>query len=379
MTSATATKPRKRFELLTYEEVDLERVHPNPDNPRPKWHLKPDDPQVRALADSMASEGQARPATVYEIVGHYKLPDQPHHYMLVQGHRRLLAARLAGLTVLQCLIVRVPESAAIEREWLAQEDTHHQDWGLFFKLRHAHLLAAEHHKPVVHADIMAKTGLKAGQLEVADKLFRLEDPIIALVAESEQQAYEQEIGRRRRTRLSGSGVRVEVFTPQLAAKVWDLYVALRENVPKIVADLDAIDVQERIAIAVTAPNATHDTVDNLISLVKAIGAGQAQQGAASAVHALIANPGHTTVTEVVRTTRFSQAHRLEQTRKKAQSFITGAKQLLVSTRDAEDLGANYDQLRDLHTHLLQVLRWAGELERKVERRIADLETERKTR
>ncbi len=71
-----------------------ELIRPNPAQPR--RHFDPEG--LRELADSIAQHGLLQPLTVRQAGGIYEL---------VAGERRLRAARLAGLTELPCLLLRL--------------------------------------------------------------------------------------------------------------------------------------------------------------------------------------------------------------------------------------------------------------------------------
>jgi ParB family chromosome partitioning protein len=76
--------------------IDLERLRPSPDNPRSIYP----EPEITALADSLASLGQQQPISCY-----WSAAEQA--YVIIQGHCRYHAAKHAGLRSL-CAVV-VPE------------------------------------------------------------------------------------------------------------------------------------------------------------------------------------------------------------------------------------------------------------------------------
>lgn len=67
-------------------EVDLDRVHPNPDQPR----LRHDEAALLELAASMREHGQLQPIVVRAD------PHRPGHWIVVAGERRVRAARSLG-------------------------------------------------------------------------------------------------------------------------------------------------------------------------------------------------------------------------------------------------------------------------------------------
>ena len=70
----------------TLRLLPLQRVEPNPDQPRRDFN----EEELQALADSIATHGMLQPLTVREISG-------SEYYQIIAGERRWRAARLAGL------------------------------------------------------------------------------------------------------------------------------------------------------------------------------------------------------------------------------------------------------------------------------------------
>lgn len=74
--------------------IDVNRLHPHPDNPRK------DVGDVTELADSVKHSGVMQNLTVVPYEGDYRV---------IIGHRRLAAAKEAGLTELPCRVVEMTE------------------------------------------------------------------------------------------------------------------------------------------------------------------------------------------------------------------------------------------------------------------------------
>jgi ParB family transcriptional regulator, chromosome partitioning protein len=74
--------------------IDLERLRPSPDNPR---SIYPEE-EIQTLSQSLAALGQQEPITCY-------WSGTEHAYVILQGHCRYHAAKLAGLKSLMAVVV----------------------------------------------------------------------------------------------------------------------------------------------------------------------------------------------------------------------------------------------------------------------------------
>ena len=83
--------------------LPLQRVEPNPDQPRRNFN----EEELQALADSIAVHGILQPLTVREI-------SHSEYYQIIAGERRWRAARLAGLTEIPALVVEADDRKAME-------------------------------------------------------------------------------------------------------------------------------------------------------------------------------------------------------------------------------------------------------------------------
>lgn len=79
---------------ITYISVD--KLHPHPDNPRKEIG------DVTELADSIRENGIYQNLTVIPATGYYH-----GDYTVIIGHRRLAAAKMAGLTEVPCVITEM--------------------------------------------------------------------------------------------------------------------------------------------------------------------------------------------------------------------------------------------------------------------------------
>mgnify|MGYP000636893082 CR=1 FL=1 len=96
----------------------LDELRPSPANPR---RIRPDDPALRELADSLRTLGQIEPIVVRAIEG----PDI--HGEILAGERRWRAAKLAGLSDIECKVLHCDDRTALEItvvENLQRQDLH---------------------------------------------------------------------------------------------------------------------------------------------------------------------------------------------------------------------------------------------------------------
>ena len=104
----------------TLRLLPLQRVEPNPDQPRRDFN----EEELQALADSIATHGMLQPLTVREISG-------SEYYQIIAGERRWRAARLAGLTEVPALVVEADDRKAMELaliENLQRQDLNPVNW-----------------------------------------------------------------------------------------------------------------------------------------------------------------------------------------------------------------------------------------------------------
>ena len=76
-------------------EIEIDRILPNPYQPRRKF-----DDELTGLAESIKQNGILQPLTVRS---------EDDYYILIAGERRLRAAKIAGLFVVPCIIIRMTE------------------------------------------------------------------------------------------------------------------------------------------------------------------------------------------------------------------------------------------------------------------------------
>ena len=85
----------------SWAEIDIERIDPNPFQPR--QHIE--EEKLRELADSLANQGFMQPLLVRRLAGRYQL---------IAGERRWRAARLAKFEKVPVVVRQVEESQLLE-------------------------------------------------------------------------------------------------------------------------------------------------------------------------------------------------------------------------------------------------------------------------
>lgn len=362
------------WEILGIEDIPVERVRANPDNPRPSFHLDDDDPYLVGMADSIRSTGQHAPAFVYELVGHYRHPDEPGRFMLLQGERRWRSCRIGGIDTLRCLIVPTPTSEAQEWGWLGNEEAFKEPWGRYFVLDYARGLAQRLGLDSMQdKEIATLTGLSMRVLGQAEKMFRLKPEIHILVAAYEEQRYRHaKTGRAGRVpRLAGVGE----FTVAKAALVWDIFDLLRTHYRTAVRGWDDLELQRRLAAKITAAKGgTRDQLESLHALL-VDGATDDKPGLLKEVADLLEDE-HRPVAALLRNQGHARAGRIERVSRAATKLIQTVDNL---TRTPSQLGSNVGTLNNARLVLNRLLVSLTRLDRAIEDRIATVEAKEAVR
>lgn len=368
---ATAAKKKAaptqqiKYEIRHYAELSVDSIVPNPHNPRPAFHTQDNDPKLIELGNAIKQQGQHHPGVVYEQVGHHSLPDKPGHYVLLQGERRWRGCKLTGVESYRAFVVKTPTSEAEEWDWLGIEEMFKQEWQPFFLLRYAHELAQKHGVQVTHPEMAAKTGIAPKDLRMAQAIFSLEPAIQGLCAEYEQLMYEQLVSgqRRQRARLTGSGVRTQEFPVQKAALVWEVFEALRTNVPLMVKEYTDLELQHLIAMRATASGTTVKDLQSLIGAIKQ-GGKNPPPGLLTQLADMLRNPSRT-IKDITRATGTTEIAKMA---KFMQSSERIRKEIAFLIRHIEQCGSDADTLGALAHEALRLSRDAIDLERAFEGR-----------
>lgn len=88
------------------EKININKLFPHPDNPRKEIG------DVSELADSIKQNGVFQNLTV--VVGGKGVPKGADGFTVIIGHRRLAAAKIAGVSELMCSIVEMSETKQVE-------------------------------------------------------------------------------------------------------------------------------------------------------------------------------------------------------------------------------------------------------------------------
>jgi hypothetical protein len=368
--AATLENPAQKYEIIDYAELPVSHVTHNPRNPRPSFHLEDDDPELAAMADSIKVEGQHRPVLAFELIGHYEYPDKPGFFMLLQGERRWRSCNIAEVENIKTNIIRTPKNLVEELELLGIEEAHKLPWQPFFEMQHAKTLADAYGITVRHANIANKTGLTLDQLRQAEKIFALEPEIQQMLAEYEKEMYLQRIqGKRKKSgRITGRGVRVNEFTITKAATVYEIFLALRENLTLTVAEFNDLDLQKRIATWATAYGTSTDDLSLFLQALRQVGTNP-PPGMIAKVHNLVQNPD-AGVKLMVNTMGNGLLNRLNNLSGRAEKL--GKDSRVLSGR-AEQFGHDEEILGRIQKQLMVASREIDRLERAVADRISFLE------
>ena len=117
MNENSSTHPADEKTQSMVKWVSMNRVIPNPMNPRKDNGIKTDEMQ-----DIILKRGWEEPLTVYE---------QGKMYVLLAGHRRLYAAKKAGIKKVPIFIVERPNNDQEEIERIASLQAGRVDWTPF--------------------------------------------------------------------------------------------------------------------------------------------------------------------------------------------------------------------------------------------------------
>lgn len=104
--------------MTTFEEIPISKLDPHPKN------VRKDLGDLAELALSIQAKGIEQALTV---VPHPKPTSRTTKYLVLGGHRRLAAAKLAKLKVVPCMIRDDLTSEAAQTEFMLVENTHRRD------------------------------------------------------------------------------------------------------------------------------------------------------------------------------------------------------------------------------------------------------------
>src|SRR6266540_895899 len=140
----------------TFIEVPLDRVDPNPRQPRGTF----DEDSLEELATSIEAVGVLQPIVVRP---------QEDRFQIVMGERRVRAAKLAGLTAIPA-IVRITEEDHLLRDALI-ENTHREDLNALEEAAAYQQLLTDF--GVTHEELASKLGRSRSAITNSIRLLRL--------------------------------------------------------------------------------------------------------------------------------------------------------------------------------------------------------------
>ncbi len=357
---------KSRYIILGQEEIPTGKLHPHPRNPRPSFQLSADDEKIRALADSIKTEGQHTAALAYEI------PGETGEYRIVQGERRWRACQLARVPTVLCNLAAAPVNPAQELEWLGVEESHKQSWQTFFQLKHAHELAVEYNVSVAHSEIASKTGLSMADLRIAEKLFQLDEQIQDMCVQYERALYEQSLvsGRKRSVRLLyETRSRVPEFPVQKGALVYDIFRAIRDNFPAAARDYSDKELQILVANRATSIGTTLRDLEQFLSAIR-VATIDGSNGFVVELANLLQHPTKT-LRDVNKSSGTHISNDMMQFIKRTETLGSSIQKMLKSRKG---LGADIDALQKASRNALILIRDLGDFEREVSAQIRKMDS-----
>ena len=148
------------------ENIRLERIDPNPYQPRKVFHAE----RLEELAQSIRSDGVIQPILVQA---------NGDRYTLVVGERRWRAAKLAGLLVIPAVVREIPPDRLLEVTLV--ENVQREDLNPIETAQAFDRLAREGH--LSHEEIAQRTGKDRSTITNLLRLLKLPPDVQQLVAE----------------------------------------------------------------------------------------------------------------------------------------------------------------------------------------------------
>lgn len=148
---------------LTYIPVD--QIYPHPDNPRKELG------DLGELSDSIKKNGIYQNLTVVPLKSKLKPNLQLNGYTVIIGHRRLAAAKLAGLTEVPCIIADMTEAEQLATMLL--ENMQRSDLTVYEQAKCFQQLMMDFGSTV--SDIAEKTGFSETTVRRRVKLLELDE------------------------------------------------------------------------------------------------------------------------------------------------------------------------------------------------------------
>lgn len=151
-------------------EIDLDKIKPNPLQPRKIF----DAASLQELAASIEEHGLLQPILIYED------SQQPEHYFLIAGERRLRASKLAKKESIKAIIVDVQEEKLRELaliENIQREDLNPMDLAQSYKE-----LIEDY--GITHEEVAKRLSKSRTQITNTLRLLELDEKVQAMILEN---------------------------------------------------------------------------------------------------------------------------------------------------------------------------------------------------
>lgn len=215
--------PESEASIPSTTEIDIDRIAPNPDQPR----LKADERGLEELASSIRTNGVLQPILVRPL---------DDGYQLVAGERRLMAAQRAGLLKVPAVIRDIPDDRLLElalTENIQREDLNPIEEAQAYQ----RLLVV---LSLTQEELAERLGKERSTVANALRLLKLPPPVKLLVAEGKLTP-----GHGRALLASGAGsAEMSKVASMMVRKGWSVREAERwagKSAKRSAADVRAAD------------------------------------------------------------------------------------------------------------------------------------------
>jgi ParB family transcriptional regulator, chromosome partitioning protein len=239
------TEPGDVQNLKEAKLIAIERIMPNPDQPRKSR----DDESLQELADSIRDHGVLQPILVRPV---------EDHFLIIAGHRRYEACKLIGLAAMPCLIRDAEDEEILEQaiiENVQREDIAPVEEAQCYRLlmeKHGYSMrdmASKVHKSVGyihgrlellrHEDIAQRVAEKKIGIFEARELSKIEDVAAreALIHRLEAGELDRQDLKDEVKQLTRKPQQLPLFNPSAFSKGWQrLHKSLEMLEPQELSD-----------------------------------------------------------------------------------------------------------------------------------------------
>jgi ParB family chromosome partitioning protein len=156
--------------------VEIEKVHPNPFQPRKEF----DESKLRDLADSIRQYGILQPMVVTRKETVKEDGGLTTEYELISGERRLRASKIAGLSQVPVLIRDQEESDQLKLELAIIENLQREDLNAVDRAKAFQQLVTDFH--FKHSDVAKKVGKSREYVSNSLRILLLPEHMLAALA-----------------------------------------------------------------------------------------------------------------------------------------------------------------------------------------------------